>query len=365
VGQRLQPSLPRLRRPLHPGAARSVAPDHLPAGQPVRDDRHGAGDRDDARLRPALALCRLVPGSARPRNRRRHRGGDRPPGRHDPDAAARRHLPCRRWLGGGRGRGCGALRPASLRHRHDDGRHQEFLALRDGARRRHRGRHLHGLDHRGRKTQRQHERQADPAAEPPPSQHRARRGAPVPDLVAGPGREPPRLLAHRPRLVRARRHPHHPDRRRRHAGRGLDAQLLFGLGRRRHRLHPRQPGLDHHRRARRLVGRHPVLHHVPGHEPKLCLRHPRRVRRRNDGRLGGGRDPAREAGLGRRRRLHHEERRKGDHRAGLRHGGRPGPARAARDGGPAQERGRAGQIRHSPGRGPDARPYERAARGSQ
>ena len=37
-----------------------------------------------------------------------------------------------------------------------------------------------------------------------------------------------------------------------------------------------------------------------------------------------------QAGLGRRCRLHHEERLQGHHRAGLRHGGGPGPARAAR-----------------------------------
>ena len=37
-----------------------------------------------------------------------------------------------------------------------------------------------------------------------------------------------------------RRADHHPDRRRRHAGRDLDAELLFRLGRGRHRLHARQ-----------------------------------------------------------------------------------------------------------------------------
>ena len=41
---------------------------------------------------------------------------------------------------------------------------------------------------------------------------------------------------------------------------------------------------------------------------------------------GRGRDPAGQAGLGGRRRLHHEERRARHHRAGLRHGGGPGPA---------------------------------------
>ncbi len=78
----------------------------------------------------------------------------------------------------------------------------------------------------------------------------------------------------------ARRPADHPDRRRRHAGRRVDAQLLFGLGGGRHRLHARQSGADHHRRAGRLVGRDPQLHHVPGDEPLLHLRHPRRLRRR-------------------------------------------------------------------------------------
>ena len=48
---------------------------------------------------------------------------------------------------------------------------------------------------------------------------------------------------------------------------------------------------------------------------------------------GGGRRYRRQggqAGLGRGCRFHHEERALGDHRAGLRHGGRAGPARGAR-----------------------------------
>ena len=44
----------------------------------------------------------------------------------------------------------------------------------------------------------------------------------------------------------------------------------------------------HHRRARRLLGRDPVLHHVQGHEPSLHLRHPRRLRRRGCGAGGRG-----------------------------------------------------------------------------
>ena len=95
--------------------------------------------------------------------------------------------------------------------------------------------------------------------------------------------EPRRVLADRARVLRVRRAHHHPDRRRRHAGRDLDAQFLFGMGGRRHRLHARQFRADHHRRAGRLVRRDPVLHHVQGHEPQLLLGHPRRLRRRGGG----------------------------------------------------------------------------------
>ena len=92
------------------------------------------------------------------------------------------------------------------------------------------------------------------------------------------------------------------------------------------RLHAWQPRADHHRRAGRLVGRDPVLHHVQGHEPLLHLGHPRRLRRR-DG--GGSRRRHRadgEAGLGRRRRLPDGQCAEGHHRAGLRHGGGAGAA---------------------------------------
>jgi hypothetical protein len=64
----------------------------------------------------------------------------------------------------------------------------------------------------------------------------------------------------------------HGDRRRRHAGGRLDAELLFGLGGGGDRLHAveRAPAGD--RRLRRLVGRDPLLHHVPGDEPELRQR---------------------------------------------------------------------------------------------
>ncbi len=81
------------------------------------------------------------------------------------------------------------------------------------------------------------------------------------------------------------------------------------------------------------------------------------------GRRGG--DPSGEAGLGGGRGVHHEERGQGDHRAGLRHGGGAGPARAARDGGQAEGGGRRGLLRHPSGGRAHARAHERAAGGSQ
>ena len=56
---------------------------------------------------------------------------------------------------------------------------------------------------------------------------------------------------------------------------------------------------------------------------------------------------------------------KGHHRARLRHGGGAGPARAARNGRLAEEGRRRGEVRDPPGRGPHARPHERAAGRSQ
>src|SRR6185436_15304950 len=48
------------------------------------------------------------------------------------------------------------------------------------------------------------------------------------------------LLGHRRPELRLRHHLDHPHRRRRHAGGGVDAELLFGMGGGRHRLHPRK-----------------------------------------------------------------------------------------------------------------------------
>ena len=83
------------------------------------------------------------------------------------------------------------------------------------------------------------------------------------------------LVAHDAAGVLHRLSPDHGHRRRRHAGGGVDAQLLLGLGSRSHRLHARQRPPDRHRRAGRLLGCDPELHHVQGHEPQLHQRHPR------------------------------------------------------------------------------------------
>ena len=103
-------------------------------------------------------------------------------------------------------------------------------------------------------------------------------------------RQPGGVLADRPAGVRAGLPDHHPDRRRRHAGGGVDAEQLFRLGGGGHRLHHPEPGADHHRRAGRRIRRDPVLHHVQGHEPQHLQRAAGRVRhrqRRRGGRRSG------------------------------------------------------------------------------
>ncbi len=69
-------------------------------------------------------------------------------------------------------------------------------------------------------------------------------------------------------------------RRRRHAGRGVHAQQLLGLGRRGLGLPARQRPADHHRRPGRLLRCLPVLHHVQGDEPLVHLGHRGRLRHR-------------------------------------------------------------------------------------
>ena len=117
-------------------------------------------------------------------------------------------------------------------------------------------------------------------------------------VVAGPGRAVAAVHRDDGDRVRARRADHHPDRRRRHAGRDLDAEQLLGLGGVGHRLLAEQPAAHRRRIARRLVGRDPVLHHVQGDEPLVLQRHPRRLRRRR-GRRGRRRRTAQRCGRAR------------------------------------------------------------------
>jgi NAD(P) transhydrogenase subunit beta len=77
--------------------------------------------------------------------------------------------------------------------------------------------------------------------------------------------------------------------------------------------------------------------------------------------IAGGFGATSDAGGG----LPDEPGRTGHHRPRLRHGGQPGPARAARDGGQAEGARRAREIRDPPGRGADAGAHERAAGGSE
>jgi NAD(P) transhydrogenase subunit alpha len=177
--------------------------------------------------------------------------------------------------------------PGGLRHPRARRQHPRRQPDRDGARRRDRRDHLLGLGDRLRQAQRQHVGRADPAARAARDQprharailgltailrHRARRG---------PGRGLGVLGARRARL-RDRLPADHPDRRGGHAGRGVDAQLVLGLGGGGDGLHAAQHRDDHHRRAGRQLGRDPQLHHVPGDEPQLHLGDRRRLRRRGE-----------------------------------------------------------------------------------
>ena len=127
------------------------------------------------------------------------------------------------------------------------------------------------------------------------------------------------VVRHRPhprRADRGHRHraaagraPGRLDRRRGHAGGRVDAQQLLRVGRGRVGVPARQRPADHHRRAGRLVGCVPVLHHVQGDEPLVPLGDRGRVRHRGP--------------LGQRDRLRRAPR-------GQRRGGRRDPRRALR-----------------------------------
>ncbi len=131
--------------------------------------------------------------------------------------------------------------------------------------------------------------------------------------------------------VPARHPPGDGDRRRRHAGRGVDAQQLFGMGGGGGGLHARERPADHHRRAGRIERRDPQLHHVSRDEPIVPERDSRRLRRgrrRGPGRRLGAAGRRSEVGDGRRDRGFPARREERDHRARLRHGSGAGAVSA-------------------------------------
>ena len=148
--------------------------------------------------------------------------------------------------------------------------------------------------------------------------------------VAVRDRAEPRAAGGRHRArARAGLAPGRLDRRRRHAGRRLDAQQLLRLGRRRVGLPARQRPADHHRRAGRLLRCLPLLHHVQGDEPLVHLRHRRRLRQRGRRRRRRRlRRAPRDHRRGRRRPA--QGRPLGRHHARLRHGRRAGAVRRRR-----------------------------------
>ena len=200
---------------------------------------------------------------------------------------------------------------------------------------------------------------------------RGRRGARHRGAHRGRGRRDhahQRGHARRPRPrrpVRAdlRDHDGAADRRRRHARRHQPPELVHGHGRGDGRVRARQPRADHLGRPRRRLGRDPDQADGRRDEPVGDEHHGRRVRRRGRrGRRGRGR--RRDGARDRRRRRRDPARLRParDHRPGLRPRGGPGPARRARAGRAARGARRRREVRDPPGRRPDARAHERAAR---
>ena len=164
--QSRRPPLSRLRRPVHPGAARASSPATSRQGNRFGIIGMAIAVLTTLALRaPSLGLsCSWsLLGFA---HRRRHRRLARPHRADDGDAATGGDVPLagrpRRGAGGGRR----APRAAGLRHRrrraHPSGQPHRNVA-RPGDRRD----HLHRLDHRLRQARRPHVRRADPAAATP------------------------------------------------------------------------------------------------------------------------------------------------------------------------------------------------------
>src|SRR6185312_8465324 len=128
--------------------------------------------------------------------------------------------------GGVRDRGAGDADRVSLVRQHLSAEPD-----RDGPRRRDRRDHFLGVGDRLPQAQRQHVGQADPPAASARDQPRHDRRDPDPHCLfhAGPGAAD--FRPDRGAQLRNRIPADHPDRRRRHAGRDLDAEQLFRLGR--------------------------------------------------------------------------------------------------------------------------------------
>ena len=163
------------------------------------------------------------------RARRRDRRGDCPPHPHDGDARAGRRLPFSRWSRCGSGCGRGLLCAGGIRHRHA-GRDPHPEPGRDVARGGDRRHHLHRLDHRLLEAFGAHVGQADHPARAPRSQYRARARAHRLHRHVLPAAERRLFLGDRATVAPSRRADYRSDRRRRHAGRYLDAEFLFGDG---------------------------------------------------------------------------------------------------------------------------------------
>ena len=274
--------LHRSHHPLHPQPRGLIQSGNRQARQLVRHRRHGdrcAGHdfrlphaahrrpthRPADRHRQRLRLHRRRDG-----RRRRHRAVGGAHRAHDPDAGTRRDHAL-----------AGRLRRLHHRlrqlHRHFDGvcdpRRACGPRTRNLHRRADRRGDLHRLGDRVRQAVGEDQRQAGAAA-----------GAPLAQPHGPPHRDRLRLLVPQRRidrrrhaaarrhdggLARLRRSHGDGDRRRRHAGGDLDAEQLLGLGGGGDRLHAVERPAHRGRRAGRLVGRNPQLHHVPRHEPQL------------------------------------------------------------------------------------------------
>ncbi len=240
------------------------SPESSRRGNRTRHARHGDRGRHDrlprtrSRRSAAKSLGAMLVG-----------GGDRPchcaQDPDDGDAAAGRGVPQPGRHGGGAGRCGGLSQSRGVRDRgpdHADRQpvdHQHFPGQpdRDGAGRRHRRHHLLRVGDRVPQIERQHVGQADPAAAAACDQPRHAGRNPRPDRLLHPGPVAVGLRdGHRAQLC-DRLPADHPDRRRRHAGRDLDAEQLFGLGCGGDGLHAPQQRDDHHRRSGRQLGRDP------------------------------------------------------------------------------------------------------------